>query len=72
MKQSLREPAKKRRINERRVRDPVCDMEVSRTTAVEECIYKGKAYYFCAGTCRKAFLEEPEKYIRHHRQRGVK
>lgn len=53
-------------------KDPVCGMEVSRTTAIEEFVYQGKAYYFCAGICREAFEAEPEKYLRHHRQHGVK
>lgn len=58
--------------DERIFKDPVCGMEVSRKTAVEECIHQGKTYYFCADTCREAFEAEPEKYIRHHRQHGMK
>jgi len=58
--------------NEPGFKDPVCGMEVSRTTAIEEYVYQGKTYYFCAGSCREAFEAEPEKYIRQHRQRGVK
>jgi len=53
---------------ERSFKDPVCGMEISRTAAIEELEYQGKTYYFCAGTCREAFEEEPEKYIRQHRQ----
>lgn len=58
--------------NERSYKDPVCGMEVSRLTAVEEAEYQGKTYYFCAGICREAFEAEPDKYIHHHRQHGVK
>ena len=58
--------------NEPVFKDPVCGMEVSRTTAIEECDYQGKTYYFCAGSCREAFEAEPEKYIQQHRQHGVK
>ncbi len=58
--------------NEPVFKDPVCGMEVSRTTAIEACEYQGKTYYFCAGSCREAFEAEPEKYRRQHRQRGVK
>ena len=58
--------------NERCFKDPVCGMEVSRMTAIEEFVYLGKAYYFCAGICRDAFEAEPEKYIPRHRQHGVK
>ena len=62
----------KRQNNERIFKDPVCGMEVSRTTAIEERVYQGKTYYFCAETCREAFEATPEKYIRHHRQHGMK
>lgn len=41
-------------------------------TAREEFEYQGKTYYFCATNCREAFEAEPEKYIRHHHQHGMK
>ena len=62
----------KRQIEERSFKDPVCGMEVSRLTAMEELDYQGKTYYFCARSCREAFEAEPEKYIPHHRQHGVR
>lgn len=62
----------KHQNNEGSFKDPVCGMEVSRTTAIEEVVYQGKTYYFCAGICREAFEAEPEKYIAHHRQHGIK
>lgn len=52
-------------------KDPVCGMKVSRKTAIEESVYQGKTYYFCAGSCREAFDAEPEKYLRPHRQHGM-
>ena len=58
--------------NERSFRDPVCGMEVSRLSAVADFVYQGKTFYFCAETCRQAFEAEPEKYIKHHRQHGMK
>jgi len=58
--------------NERSFKDPVCGMEVCRTTAVAEFTYYGKTYYFCAGACRESFMAEPETYIKHHRQHGMK
>lgn len=61
----------KRQRNERSFKDPVCGMEVSRTTAIDEFVYQGKTYYFCAGICRQEFEAEPEKYLRHHRQHGI-
>lgn len=53
-------------------KDPVCGMEVSRISATEEAVYKDKVYYFCAEICRKAFEVDPEKYVSHHRQHGMR
>ena len=39
---------------------PVCDVSVGKTIT---CQYKGQAYYFCAQSCKKAFLASPEKYL---------
>ena len=61
----------KHQSDEASYKDPVCGMEVSRTTAIETMDYQGKTYYFCAGVCREAFEADPEKYIRNHRQHGV-
>ncbi len=62
----------KKQDNERNFKDPVCGMEVSRLTAIEEMEYQGKTYYFCSGGCREAFEAEPEKYLRQHRQHGMR
>ena len=43
--------------------DPVCKMEVEESTAAATSEYKGKKYYFCAVGCKKAFDEDPEKYL---------
>jgi YHS domain-containing protein len=48
--------------------DPVCKMEVQEETAAATHEYKGKTYYFCAVGCKKAFEEEPEKYLREEPQ----
>jgi len=61
----------KRIPDERTYKDPVCGMEISRVAAVEEYSFEGKHYYFCSGACRAAFVAEPDKYQRRHRQRGV-
>jgi len=37
--------------NEHNFKNPVCGMEVSRTTAVEEFVYQGRT--FCAGRCSR-------------------
>ena len=66
-------PNEKRQLNtEPGFKDPVCGMEVSRSTAIEEYSYQNKTYYFCARSCREAFEAEPGKYIRQHRQHGVR
>lgn len=62
----------KRQDDERTFKDPVCGMEVSRVSAVATYDHQGKTYYFCSGGCRDAFEAEPGKYIRQHRQHGVK
>ncbi len=62
----------KRQRNEYSYKDPVCGMEVSYTTAVEEFPYQSKVYYFCSGAFRDAFEADPERYIRHHRQHGMR
>jgi len=49
----------KQQSKERSFKDPVCGMEVSRMTAIDECVYRGKTYYFCDRTCREAFEAEP-------------
>ena len=44
-------------------KDPVCGMEVDEKTAAAKSEYNGKTYYFCALGCKKAFDENPTKYI---------
>ncbi|WP_304102974.1 YHS domain-containing protein [Marinobacter antarcticus] len=53
-------------------RDPVCGMEISPIAAVDQLIHEGKAYYFCSNACSEAFEAEPAKYIRVHRQHGIR
>ena len=43
--------------------DPVCKMKVEESTAAATSEYQGKKYYFCAAGCKKAFDENPEKYL---------
>ena len=44
-------------------KDPVCNMDVDEKKAAATADYKGKKYYFCAPGCKKAFLENPDKYL---------
>lgn len=45
-------------------KDLVCGMEVDPKTAPAKAEYEGKTYYFCAPGCKRAFEEQPEKYLR--------
>ena len=42
---------------------PVCKMKVEESKAPATSEYKGKKYYFCAVGCKKAFDQNPEKYL---------
>ena len=41
----------------------VCGMEVEESTNLKT-MYKGKIYRFCSEACKKAFLSDPEGYIK--------
>lgn len=43
--------------------DPVCKMQVDEKTAQHTSEYKGHIYYFCAPGCKKAFDENPDKFV---------
>jgi len=45
-------------------KDPVCEMQVDENNAAATSEYKGVKYYFCAVGCKKAFDENPEKYLK--------
>ncbi len=62
----------KHAYDDRTFKDPVCGMEISRQTAFDEFVYEGKTYYFCAPSCRQTFEDNPEQYIRLHRQHGYR
>jgi len=44
--------------------DPVCKMTVDEKKAAAISNYQGKTYYFCAIGCKKAFDEDPGKYLK--------
>jgi YHS domain-containing protein len=44
-------------------KDFVCGMDVDEKTAQYTTTYNGTIYYFCALGCKKAFDENPEKYV---------
>jgi YHS domain-containing protein len=39
-------------------------MDVDEKTAKYKTEYEGKTYYFCALGCKKAFEENPQKYLK--------
>lgn len=43
--------------------DPVCNMTVVPSREAIEFSYEGETYYFCAESCRKSFVENPQKYL---------
>lgn len=44
------------------ITDPVCGMEIDKSTAVQGN-YGGEEYYFCSPACREKFLAAPVDYI---------
>jgi len=48
---------------ERRVKDPVCGMDVDPHRTPHRAEHAGRTYYFCAARCRAKFLAEPERYL---------
>jgi YHS domain-containing protein len=44
--------------------DPVCQMKVCNNSTVTPFIFRSNTYYFCADSCRKAFMANPEKYLK--------
>ncbi|MFW6102164.1 MAG: YHS domain-containing protein [Chloroflexota bacterium] len=44
-------------------KDPVCGMQVDKKKEGGTSEYKGKTYYFCALGCKKAFDENPDRYL---------
>jgi YHS domain-containing protein len=43
--------------------DPVCKMQVDESKCNITSEYRGKKYYFCAPGCKRAFDQNPEKYL---------
>jgi YHS domain-containing protein len=44
--------------------DPICKMEVDTDNPPgSQSGYQGTTYYFCAPGCKRAFDQDPEKYL---------
>ncbi len=50
--------------------DPVCKMTVDEKTAKLKSDCKGETYYFCAPGCKKAFEEDPARYLHNPTSKG--
>lgn len=48
----------------KKMKDPVCFMEVNESRAAGKVSYKGKTYYFCSTSCMETFKKKPEKYVK--------
>lgn len=51
--------------------DPVCHMTVDPNNAAATSVYEGKTYYFCAVGCKKAFDQDPAKYLSGEEPQGM-
>jgi Cu+-exporting ATPase len=49
-----------------KTKDPVCGMVIDKEKAASKSEYKGKTHYFCSLDCKKAFDENPEKYLKEY------
>lgn len=49
---------------ERNFVDPVCKMKVGRGSKVPAYVHESETYHFCADSCRKAFVADPQKYLK--------
>ena len=44
--------------------DPVCRIDLDEQNAIVSSEYHGKVFWFCTHTCKQAFDEDPERYLR--------
>jgi len=48
----------------RKLKDPVCGMEIDSKSAAGKATYKGKTYYFCSVSEKEQFEKDPAKYVK--------
>jgi Cu+-exporting ATPase len=51
--------------------DPVCGMEVEIASAIYTHEHEGQTYYFCAASCKTAFVKNPQDYLHHEPPSGI-
>lgn len=44
------------------VKDPVCGMDVEPADAAAREDLEGQTYYFCSESCRRKFVQNPDRY----------
>lgn len=52
------------------VKDLVCGMQVDEKYPPARATYKEKEYFFCCEHCKKAFEDDPEKYLGQQEEDG--
>jgi YHS domain-containing protein len=57
-------------FTKKKVKDPVCGMEVKVNDSTLRCQFQGKEYYFCSSSCRTSFEKEPQRYISSTKEGG--
>ena len=45
------------------VKDPVCGMDIDKSTAAEHADHAGQTYYFCGSKCKEKFDHSPAQYL---------
>jgi YHS domain-containing protein len=50
--------------NEHDFVDPVCEMKVAKGSKVPFFVLRSETYYFCSDSCRKAFMDNPQQYMK--------
>ena len=48
--------------NDKKVKDPVCGMDVDPETAAGQSEHEGKTYHFCSAQCKQQFDQEPGRF----------
>ena len=48
----------------KKVKDPVCGMEIDPKKAAGSHEHAGKTYFFCSAACKTQFVQEPAKYVK--------
>jgi Cu+-exporting ATPase len=47
----------------RKIKDPVCGMDVDPLTAKHKFLHQGKNFYFCSASCLERFRSDPGKWL---------